>query len=138
MSKLYSNYLKLKNQDVEKIYLFKSGIFYIALDEDAKKLSEMFSFKLTKLNENIVKCGFPDKRLDFYINQLNLSKIPFEIIDSNYSTINNYSDYINNKKIQKVMNSIITIDMNNITFKDTFEFLEKINNELKTLYPNGI
>ena len=55
MSKLYVEYLKLKNKDINKVYLFKSGIFYIALEEDAKKLSELFDFKLTNLNESVIK-----------------------------------------------------------------------------------
>ena len=34
MSKLYMEYLKKKNKDKEKYYLFKSGMFYIFIDED--------------------------------------------------------------------------------------------------------
>ena len=101
MSKLYTEYLRLKKVDSSKIYLFKSGIFFISLDEDAKKLAEIFSFKLTYLNENVVKCGFPQNRLEYYISQLTISKIPFEIVDLNYSKIDNYSDYLNNIKIKK-------------------------------------
>ena len=60
MSKLYNQYLKLKSDTKEKniIYLFKSGIFYICLDEDARKMSDIFDFKITPINEDVVKCGF--------------------------------------------------------------------------------
>ncbi len=134
MSKLYTEYLRLKKVDSSKIYLFKSGIFFISLDEDAKKLAEIFSFKLTYLNENVVKCGFPQNRLEYYISQLTISKIPFEIVDLNYSKIDNYSDYLNNIKIKNIIDSIIDIDMNNITFKQSFEFLDKIKKELGQIF----
>ncbi len=84
MSKLYSEYTKLKCSNKDKLYLFKNGIFYIALQDDAKKLSQIFDFKITNLNENVVKCGFPLKRLDHYINLLKQNEIDFEIIDNNY------------------------------------------------------
>ena len=72
MSKLYNEYLKRKKIDNNKYYLFKSGLFYIFIDEDAKYISNITLLKLTNLNNNVVKCGFPsnslDKYLDFLIN----------------------------------------------------------------------
>lgn len=136
MSKLYVEYLKLKKENTEKIYLFKSGIFYIALEDDAKKLSELFEFKLTNLNESVIKCGFPQKRLEFYVGKLNSLNIPFELIDLNYLKIENYSDYLNNNKIKNIIQSIMDIDMNNITFKECFEFLDKTKEELNKIYNN--
>ncbi|MCI8345588.1 MAG: hypothetical protein HFJ42_06525 [Clostridia bacterium] len=136
MSKLYVEYLKLKSENINKLYLFKSGIFYIAIEDDAKKLSELFNFKLTNLNDSVIKCGFPQKRLEFYIDKLNSLNILFEIIDLNYSKVDNYSDYLNNNKIKDIIKSIIQIDMNNISFKESFEFLEKIKIELNNVYNN--
>lgn len=134
MSKLYVEYLKLKNENTNKLYLFKSGIFYIAIEDDAKKLSELFNFKLTNLNNTVTKCGFPQKRLEFYIEKLNSLNILFEIIDLKYSKVDNYSDYLNNNKIKDIIKSIIQIDMNNISFKESFEFLEKTKIELENIY----
>ena len=56
MSKLYNTYLALKKQDSQTIYLFKSGIFFIAIDDDARTLSNAFDFKLSNLNNDILKC----------------------------------------------------------------------------------
>ena len=42
MSKLYEKFLELKKANNNKIYLFKSGIFYIGLSEDAKVISELY------------------------------------------------------------------------------------------------
>ena len=102
MSKLHKSYINLKNKDKEKVYLFKSGMFYIALDSDCEKLSQEFGFKKTKLNEQVEKCGFPISRLEFYIEQLKKRNINFEIIDGDYSRIDNYTDYMNNSKIKKL------------------------------------
>ena len=131
MSKLYDNYKVLKCKDSTKIYLFKSGIFYIALDDDATKLSSIFNFKITNLNDNVVKCGFPIKRLNHYINLLNSQNIKFEIIDSQYGNIENYSDYLNNNKIKEIINNIKSIDFDDISYKQAYEILYNINNSLK-------
>ena len=64
MSKLFNNYILLKSQDCNKFYLFKSGIFYIFLDADARSMSQQFGFKLSNLNNSVVKCGFPTNSLD--------------------------------------------------------------------------
>ena len=87
MSKLQKSYINLKSKDADKIYLFKSGMFYLALADDCEKLSSVFGFKKTKLNEEIEKCGFPISRLGFYVGQLEKRKIPFQIIDDDYSKI---------------------------------------------------
>ena len=106
MSKLQKSYINLKSKDADKIYLFKSGMFYLALADDCEKLSSVFGFKKTKLNEEIEKCGFPISRLEFYIGQLEKRKIPFQIIDDDYSKIENYSDYMNNSKLKKIISEI--------------------------------
>lgn len=131
MSKLYKEYLKLKEEKEDTIYLFKSGIFYIALERDAEKLAELFLFKITNLNSNIIKCGFPENRLNFYVTQLETLKQPFEIIDLNYSKIDNYSDYLNNVKIKHIIDKIVGLDMDNTSFKQAFDFLEKIQLEIR-------
>ena len=55
MSKLQKSYINLKSKDADKIYLFKSGMFYLALSDDCEKLSSVFGFKKTKLNAEIEK-----------------------------------------------------------------------------------
>ena len=52
MSKLYLEYLKRKRTDDSKYYLFKSGLFYIFLDEDTRNISKITPLKaLNILNE---------------------------------------------------------------------------------------
>ena len=59
MSKLYNSYLSMKKLDKDTILFFKSGIFYVLLDNDARLVSSILNLKLTHLNSEVVKCGFP-------------------------------------------------------------------------------
>lgn len=133
MSKLYDKYVKFKKDAPEKIYLFKSGIFYISLDEDAQKLSEIFSFKITNLNENIIKCGFPQSRLSYYVEQLNQRNIIFELVDSTYPQIENYSDYLNNSNLKILVTNIMKLNLDEISYKQAYEILENFQKELKEI-----
>lgn len=133
MSKLYSKYIKLKKDCPEKLFLFKSGIFYIALEEDANKLSEIFSFKITNLNDNVIKCGFPGKRLEHYTNSLNEHNILFEIIDDEYSKIENFNDYLNNSNLKNIIQNIIKLDLDDISYKQAYQILEDFQKDLKEI-----
>ena len=77
MSKLFDVYKRLKKEDSETLYLFKSGIFYIFLDEDAKTINKFYNLKLTYLNAEIVKCGFPLNSLQKYLYLFN--NFPYKI-----------------------------------------------------------
>lgn len=68
MSKLYNKYLECKEKDNSKYYLFKSGLFYVFIADDAIEISKVTTLKATKLTENLYKCGFPTNSLDKYLN----------------------------------------------------------------------
>ncbi len=141
MSKLANLYKILKNKDSSTLYLLKSGIFYIALDEDALTLSDLFNFKLTDLNKNIIKCGFPASRISYYSNLLSLKNINFQIIESidedNFylSQYSNNSSSINNSSFANlpIVEELLNINFDEITFKESFFILQKLQNDLKNL-----
>lgn len=133
MSKLYEQYLKLKKENSSKVYLFKCGTFYYFLDEDAQKISKIFPLKLLPFTEDIMKCSFPVSRLGYYIGEFQKLDIDFEIVDSKYSKVENYSDYLNNENLKSVINKILELDLNNITMKQAFNFLEDLQNKLKQI-----
>lgn len=89
MSKLYKKYLKEKSKDKETLYLFKSGIFYIFIEEDALIVNKITNLSLTKLNDNIYKCGFPINSLNKYINILNRNGLNIKVIEDIESIIKN-------------------------------------------------
>ena len=76
MSKLYRKYLYLKNKE-NIIYIFKIGIFYILIDDDALFLSNILNLKCTKLNDYIYKCGFPINYSEKYFNIINRLNVDF-------------------------------------------------------------
>ena len=86
MSKLYNKYEKLKSEDLECIYLFLCGNFYIALDSDAILLNELFDMKLTKFSNLCDKCGFPKSSLEKYESKFKDRKIKYKIINEIYDS----------------------------------------------------
>ena len=133
MSKLYSKYLELKKNNPNTIYLFKSGIFLLAIDEDATKLSDELNLKVTNLSPDVLKCGFPVSRQEHYFRVLEAKHISFTIIDDTYGVVENYSDYMNNVKLKKIIDEIININFDNITFKEAYEILLSTSNLLKEI-----
>ena len=131
MSKLLKQYEELKKNDASSIYLFRVGIFYNILNEDAKLINEKLGLKITDLGPNIFKCGFPVSQLDKYIILLNEMKIKYKVIDNLQNS--NINDYMKNIEIKKILNKISNIDMNNTTFQQAFNTLLDIQNKLKNI-----
>lgn len=135
MSKLYKSYTNLKRNNPEKIYIFKSGMFYIGLQEDAEKLSEIFGFKITNLNEEVIKAGFPQNRLEYYTSKLEvMNGVSFEIVDSDYGKIENYNDYLNNSKMKFIIDDILKLDLDNTTFRQAFDILGDLKVKVEEVY----
>lgn len=131
MSKLLNQYNELKKKDASSIYLFRVGIFYNILNEDAKIINEKLGLKITDLGPNIFKCGFPVSQLDKYIILLTKMKIKYKIIDNLPNS--NINEYLKNVEIKKILNKITDVDMNNTTFQQSFNILLDIQNKLKKL-----
>lgn len=126
MSKLQKQYDELKRKNSKKIYIFKVGIFYNILNEDAKVVSNSIGLKLTDLGPSIVKCGFPIAKLDKYTNLLKSKNLPFEVI-SDIAPSNQSTSY------EKIVNKIKNIDLNNTTFHQAFDILYNIQQNLKNI-----
>lgn len=131
MSKLLKQYEELKKQDPNIIYLFRIGIFYNILNSDAKIINEKLGLKITDLGPNIFKCGFPISQIDKYIEIFKKNDLKYKIIDNLPSQ--NTNDYLNNIEIKKIINKILDIDFNNITFQQSFNMLLDIQSKLKNI-----
>ena len=131
MSKLYDTYKNLKLCENNYIYLFKSGIFYILLDDDAKRVSLSLGLKLTKLNDEILKCGFPISVKDKYFQLLKNHNFDFKIIDNN--TAYTLCDYTTKDGLQEILDTILKVDTNNLSIKEAYEFIDKIKNMANAL-----
>ena len=135
MSKLFNKYKLLKTQDNSKLYLFKSGIFYLFIDEDAKIISNLFGLKLTNLNEQVKKCGFPLSQLSKYTNLFTQNNIEFQIIDENLNSVNLQKEYIQNSNVVYIIETIQNLKLDNITPMQAFNlikiFQERLINDRK-------
>lgn len=132
MSKLIKKLNDLKKQDASSIYIFRVGIFYNILNEDAKLLNEKLGLKLTSLGPEIVKCGFPISSLNKYIEKFKELQLKYKIIDD-LPNNTNIVDYSNNIEIKKILNKILGLDMNNTTFQQSFNILLEIQSKLKNI-----
>lgn len=130
MSKLTKKLAELKKNDASSIYIFRVGIFYNILNEDAKILNEKLGLKLTSLSPEIIKCGFPISSLDKYTKKFDELQLKYKVIDD-LPNNTNIEDYTNNIEVKKILNKIKNLDMNNTTFQQAFNILLDIQNKLK-------
>lgn len=131
MSKLYNTYSSLKSntKDSDKIlYLFKSGIFFILLDEDAKIASKLLNLKLTFFTDSILKCGFPISALEKYSALLQNSDYKFQIIDTSSNINYSLQNYSLNENIKTFLLQISNLDTNTLSVKDAYELLDNFRN----------
>lgn len=126
MSKLMSQYEELKNKNSEKIYIFKVGIFYNILNEDARLVSSKIGLKLTDLSPEIIKCGFPLSALEKYTKLLSEHNIEYEVVSNPTSSCQNAS-------YEKTIKKILALDLNNTTCKEAFDILYNIQQNFKNI-----
>ena len=132
MSKLYKQYVLLKINNPNKIYLFKCGIFYIFIDDDAKIMANILDLKLVPLNSVIMKCGFPVKSANKYFNILKSSDYQIEIIPSiQLAPSVNINTYIMNQKFNNIIFNFINTDISSLSIKEAFELLVDLQNKFK-------
>ena len=101
MSNLYELYKQLKEYNKEQLYLFKTGIFYIFLDEDAKTIEKYIPLKITNYNKDTEKCGFPSNAKDKYLKLINLCNLKVTII--------NVQNYV------EVLSKLISLNIEELT-----------------------
>lgn len=77
--KLNEKYLIKKDEDINKFYLFKVGNFYLFLNEDAKRISEITTLKLSNIG-NVFKYGFPISSIDKYLTLFNNLNLNVEVV----------------------------------------------------------
>ena len=131
MSKLYDKYLELKKENSEKLYLFKSGLFYVFLEDDALKISKITTLKCTQLTPKIIKCGFPEGSLERYLQIFKELNFDVEVI--HLENIKNIKKNINKIKYGKFksIDELKDLDLNEITPIEALQILYKIKEEVE-------
>lgn len=130
MSEIYKRYLHLKIKNSQKFYLFKCGIFFIFIDEDARIMSNVLNLKLVKLNTVILKCGFPINSLNKYMSILNNLNYDVEIVDNQYDTTLSYNSYTNISKLKSLMTEIAYTKIDSLSISQAYDFLYKIQDNI--------
>ncbi len=131
MSKLYEKYQKLKKEKPSNLYLFKSGIFYIFLEDDAEKMSSFLNLKLTNLNETVLKCGFPINNLNKYSDLIKKGGYELQIVDSATEKVHSSADYILNNDIKNFLQKLSTINTNELSIREAYSIIEDIQKQAK-------
>lgn len=132
-SKLYNTYISLKIKSPYKKYLFKSGIFYIFIDDDAKELHKLLNLKLSNLNSEIVKCGFPINSLDKYMKLVNQYGYEVEIVNFSANSLFNYEEYLFQTKSHKFLDKISHLEIDRLSISQTYDILEDLKAEANNI-----
>lgn len=133
MSKLYLSYLLMKKSDKDTILLFKSGIFYTLLDNDARLVSSILNLKLTQLNSDIVKCSFPINSLDKYLNLLIKYKLNVKIVDLNLNTAYKPNEFTYDNNTDSLLLELSHLNVNNLSIKEAYSKLEDFNQKANNI-----
>lgn len=110
MSKIYEEYLRLKEKDNNKLYLFRSGKFYIFVGDDCDLINEYVVLKKTPFSKETYKCGFPNNSLEQYLRVFNNHKLNVDIIEDVEEI--------------DIITELKNIDINNITPMDALKIIE--------------
>lgn len=121
MSKIYNEYLRLKKIDSNKLYLFKSGKFYIFVGDDCDLINECVVLKKTPFSKETFKCGFPVDSLEQYLRVFSNHKLIIQVVEE-------ISD-MDEPKI--VLDFIRKIDINNITTIEAIMTLKRLKDLIK-------
>ncbi len=137
MSKIYNKYLELKSSpdhSTNTLYLFKSGLFFIFVDEDAKLVSNLLNLKLGNLNESVVKCGFPCNSLKKYLALFKSTPYNIEIISINSQELPvSSNNYLISEQLEHIATEILDLEIDNLSISQAYDFLYQIQNKIKAI-----
>lgn len=112
---IYQKYLQLKEQDDTKMYLFKSGKFYIFVGEDCDTINNYVVLKKVKFSNESYKCGFPSNVLEDYMRVFKNHNLDVSIVDD-----------ITLVKKNNIREKLIDLDINAITPLEALNILNEV------------
>ena len=133
-SKLYKKYLSLKKEDPDTYYLFKNGIFYIFISDDAKKFAPILDLKLSNLNTDIVKCGFPITNADKYFKKIEKLKLNVQVVTiTQASHTSSLDKHLNDKKVFEIICEFSKVDIDSLSISQAFTWLSDLQEQFKKI-----
>lgn len=105
----------------EYLVLLKSGNFFIALNNDAIVMNNVFKYKIIR-SKNFIKSGFPLGSLDKVIDRLKIENINYVLIDNELNSKEKFKNNNYSKFVTKIDNYEIILNrinmINNILKKN--------------------
>ena len=112
MSKIVSEYKRLKEINNSKLYLFKIGKFYVFIGDDADTINYYMVLKKTKFSKEFYKCGFPEERLNEYLKVFKNLNLDIEIIKET--------------SVSSLKSKLLYTDLNKLKKKEAIDLLSEI------------
>lgn len=140
MSKIYSKYLEIKSNKLNQentLYLFKSGIFFIFIAEDAVKAAALLDLRLSNLNDSVFKCAIPISSFEKYQQLLKNLGYNLQIVDFSQDKLLSSNTYINNEKIQSLIYQIIHTNTESLSISEAYELLAHIKATFSSIQESG-
>jgi len=98
-------------------------------------MSQQFGFKLSNLNNSVVKCGFPTNSLDKYIEKFKVAGYSVHIVcDDNIKTVSNSVDlnfFVNNQFFEKTLNTFLNLNIDMLSISQAFDTLFNLQHDFK-------
>lgn len=114
---MYSKYVELKKCSSCKLYLFRSGAFYIFLEDDAITINKYVNLKLTNFGNEHIKCGFPINSYNKYMNIFKRLSLDIEEVSNNEIT---------DLDVNYIVNRLKNIDVNSLTPIEAFNIIKEL------------
>lgn len=133
MSKLFNTYLNLKKEQPNTLFLFKTGMFYIFLDNDARLVNSLLNLKLTNLTPTVQKCGFPTSSLNKYISLLENMNHTTQIIDTANCEIYKIKDYQQKEITNCILQKLANVDVETLSIKHAYNFIEELHSQAQKI-----
>lgn len=123
------NILKKENPNI--VYLFKQGIFYRALNEDAELLNSKFGLKLLDSGFGYIQCGFPVGSITSYVEKFEKNKIKYKFIDKKVEG-NTTKEYLHNIQCIEILKEIGKMDLDKMSPMNAHSKLQEFKNKLNS------
>ena len=124
---------KRKEERFKQNYTIKKWYFLSRTWERCHLLSNAFGFKLTNLNNEIKKCGFPCSSLDKYLKLFNTYNLSISIIDTERNTNYTLKDFEINRNIQDILGLIKNVNIDNLSIIEAYNFIENLQKKIKDI-----
>lgn len=128
MSKIYDIYTNLKSNDSDTnaLYLFKSGMFFILVGDDAIIANKLLGLRLSSFSSESFKCGFPSNSLERYTSLISNSQYHFKVINSNQCIAYTIKEYCIDTNILQLLNAICQINTDELSIKETYTCISRL------------